>query len=170
MPAWSVLLKEISKRFLKEITIHGRKLSTLLPCLNCPLGRGRLLHSFPQKMFEGWDALSISASLWREIQSSAQASLWRGQSPVATNQVQTEEVSILPAKCGQLYLKRWRKLQQKGWEMYFWKVWCLRSWRHKSRGKGRDGNGHGLHELPIWTWKLSFYPRCISVTKLLMWI
>lgn len=40
----------------------------------------------------------------------------------------------------------------------------------KQGRSGGDGNGHGLHELPTRTWKLKFYPRCISVTELLMWI
>lgn len=34
-----------------------------------------------------------------------------------------------------------------------------------SKQGGRDGNGHGLDELPTWTWKLKFFLSHISAIK-----
>lgn len=66
-----------------------------------------------------------------------------------------QKVSILSAKGGQWYRKKWKNFQRKGCEIYFWKLWCLKSYRQQSSEEKRDGNGHGLYELPTWIWNLN---------------
>lgn len=120
------------------------------------MGRGYCFILSPQKMNGWWVAFKIIAFLWAEVQSSTQVSCLRSnpQFPpprrAAMNEAQTEEVSILSTQGAQFYKKKWKKLQHKGWEIYFWILWCFKSYRNPCGEERATGMG-----LPIWIGDLS---------------